>query len=85
VKFRRRRDALVCRELVELVTDYLEGALPARERDRLEAHLAACDGCQEYLAQMRRTVELTGRLHPEALEPAARDQLLTAFRSWKAG
>ena len=52
---------LTCRELVELVTDYLEGALPAGERERFDAHIAACEGCDAYVEQVRRTIELTGR------------------------
>ena len=60
--FRRRRRDLLCVEFVEVVTDYLEGALSARDRARLEAHLTACDGCTRYLAQIRTTIELTGRL-----------------------
>jgi anti-sigma factor RsiW len=80
---RRRRhteDPLVCREFVELVTDYLEGALPEEERIRFEAHLAECDGCTGYLEDMRR---LVGSLHdvPEPPPDAAtREALLRAFR-----
>ena len=78
--WRRRRDPLVCREFVELVTDYLEGALPDTERARFEAHLAECDGCTAYLEDMRR---LVGSLHdlPEPPpDPATREALLRAFR-----
>ena len=81
----RRAGALACQELVELASDYLEGAVLPSDRDRIEAHLQACDGCTEYIAQLRRTVELTGRLAPEKLDPAAREQLLVVFRQWKAG
>jgi anti-sigma factor RsiW len=80
---RRRRhthDPLVCREFVELVTDYLEGALPEEERIRFEAHTTECDGCSGYLEDMRR---LVGSLH-ELPEPppdaATREALLRAFR-----
>jgi predicted anti-sigma-YlaC factor YlaD len=62
--WRRRRhdhDPLVCREFVELVTDYLEGALPETERVRFEAHLAECDGCGGYLEDMRRLARCTRR------------------------
>ena len=79
-RWRRRQDPLVCREFVELVTDYLEGALPDTERARFEAHLAECDGCTAYLEDMRR---LVGSLHdlPEpAPDPATREALLRAFR-----
>jgi anti-sigma factor RsiW len=84
--FRRRRRGLLCVEFVEVVTDYLEGAMDARDRARLEAHLGACDGCERYLAQIRTTIELTGRLSTDdvdALGPAARAELLTAFRAYK--
>jgi len=76
-------EQLSCQELVELVTDYLENALPAEERARFERHLAGCDGCTAYLEQMRTTIELSGRLTPEQLDPAAEAALLGAFRDWK--
>jgi predicted anti-sigma-YlaC factor YlaD len=74
-----------CQSLVELVTDYLEGALTAQERARVEAHLADCDGCTAYLEQMRTTIRLTGRLREEQIPPEARRPLLEAFRSWRSG
>ena len=74
---------LTCRELVELVTAYLEGELPGRERRRFEAHIAGCDACTSYLDQIRRTIEITGRLTPDSLEPHVRDALLEEFRDWK--
>lgn len=79
---RRRRDheALVCREFVELVSDYLEGALPASERARFEAHLAECDGCSGYLEDMRRMVESMSELPEPPADPATHDALLRAFR-----
>ncbi|MGH9280170.1 MAG: anti-sigma factor family protein [Acidimicrobiales bacterium] len=80
-----RRSRMSCQELVELVTDYLEGALPKHDRARLDGHLRGCDGCTEYLAQMRRTIQVSGRLRPDALDPEARDRLLEVFRRWKAG
>ena len=55
-------DDLACQELVEVVTDYLDGALGRRTRRRFEAHLGGCDGCAAYLAQMRATIALAGRL-----------------------
>lgn len=76
--------ALSCQELVELVTDYLEEALPSEERERFERHLAECGNCQVYLAQMRTTIELTGELTPESLTPDAERELLEAFRGWRA-
>jgi anti-sigma factor RsiW len=80
--WRRRRgeDPLVCREFVELVTSYLEGTLPERDRVRMEAHLAECDGCAGYLEDMRR---LVGTLHATPEPPSdeeTRDALLRAFR-----
>ncbi len=75
-------EQLSCQELVELVTDYLEGALAPVERARFEAHIEPCDGCRTYLEQIRTTIELTGRLTPEQLEPAAEAALLDAFRDW---
>jgi anti-sigma factor RsiW len=84
--FRRRRRDLLCVEFVEVVTDYLEGAMDARDRARLEAHLGACDGCERYLAQIRTTIELTGRLSTDdvdALGPTARAELLATFRAYR--
>ncbi len=77
-------EQLSCRELVELVTDYLEGALDRRDRARLEAHLDACPHCTEYLAQMRRTLDVLGRIEPEALDPQVRDELVALYRRWQA-
>ncbi len=82
--FRLRRRDVVCREAVELVTDYLEGALRGRERARFEAHLAACPHCSEYLAQMRRTLDALGRIEPEELEPQVQDELVALFRRWQS-
>jgi anti-sigma factor RsiW len=72
-----------CRTLVELVTDYLEGALPDDERARVEAHLAGCNGCTTYLEQMRTTIRLTGMLAEEQIPADAREALLGAFREWR--
>jgi anti-sigma factor RsiW len=77
-------DDLSCRELVEIVTDYLEGTLPPAERARVDAHLRECPGCTTYIEQMRETVRLTGRLREEDVRPAAREALLRAFRDWNA-
>jgi len=76
-------DGLTCQELVELVTDYLEGALPGADVERFESHLAICPGCSTYVDQFRETIRLTGRLRVDDLEPAARDTLLAQFRNWK--
>ena len=72
-----------CQELVELVTDYLDGALPPAERASFDAHIAGCDGCRAYLEQIRLTIRLSGTLLPEQLDPAAEEALLEAFRDWK--
>jgi anti-sigma factor RsiW len=79
----RRQQALTCRELVELVTDYLDGALPSRDHARFEAHIAACANCREYLAQFQQTIALTGMLREEDVDPAARDALLAQFGEWR--
>jgi anti-sigma factor RsiW len=74
-----------CRELVELVTDYLEGRLSSEDRTRFEAHISECDYCEAYLEQMRQTIRVLGRLPEESLSSEARDALLTAFRDWSRG
>ena len=76
-------DAMTCRELVEVVTDYLEGVLPERDRVRLEAHLAECSYCEEYIAQMRQTIDALGELPPEMIHPRRQQELLEAFRGWR--
>jgi anti-sigma factor RsiW len=78
----RRRD-LSCREVVELVTDYLEGRLSRRDRRRFEKHLSACDGCTRYVEQMRMTIRTLGKLEERDLSRKARAELLDAFRDWK--
>jgi anti-sigma factor RsiW len=78
-----RRD-LVCQQAVELVTDYLEGKLGRPARRRFEAHLAVCPHCTEYLAQMRETISLTGRLTPEDLTPEVRDEVIDLYRRWRS-
>jgi len=74
---------MACQELVNVITDYLEGTLPESDCTRFEAHLATCPACQEYLEQMRALVRLTGRLTPKSLEPETVDSLLGAFRRWR--
>jgi anti-sigma factor RsiW len=75
---------LVCQQAVELVTDYLEGALSARQRRRFEAHLADCPHCTEYLAQMRATIKLTGTLTTDDLTPQMRAEFIDLYRRWQA-
>jgi predicted anti-sigma-YlaC factor YlaD len=74
---------LTCKELVELVTDYLEGALSPADRARFEEHLSMCTGCRAYVEQLRDTVRLTGMLTEDHLSPRVRDDLLGAFRAWR--
>ena len=74
---------LSCRELVELVTDYLEDALSPEDRTRFETHVGACQGCERYLHQMRETIRLTGRLTEERIPDDARRELLATFRGWR--
>ena len=76
---------LSCRELVELVTDYLEARLPVDERTRFELHLGYCDWCRTYLRQMRQVRDAAGELTEESLAPEAKSALLAAFRGWKRG
>ena len=80
----RRSTPLACQEMVELITDYLEGTLPRSTRRRFEAHLSGCEHCSEYLAQMRATIRLTGRLEVEDLTPAMREDFAALYRTWRA-
>ena len=84
LRFRSRSRELVCQEVVELVTDYLEGALSPADRRRFEAHLADCPHCTEYLAQIRETIRLAGRVTPEDLTQAMRTDLTDLYRRWRA-
>jgi anti-sigma factor RsiW len=81
-RLRSRRD-LVCRQAVGLVTDYLEGALTRTQRRRFERHLAHCPNCAEYLAQIRRTIELTGSIEPADLTDQMQDDFIELFRRWR--
>jgi anti-sigma factor (TIGR02949 family) len=73
-----------CREVVELMTEYLEGALSDAERLRFEQHLQGCDGCRAYLEQLRRTRQLVGKLADEPVPEHLRTELMKAFRDWRA-
>ena len=77
-------EELSCQELVELVTDYLEGALPVELLSRFERHVDECSGCRTYLEQMRMTIAATGRLTPDQITSEAEAALLEAFRGWRA-
>ncbi len=74
---------LTCLELVQLVTEYLEGGLSARDRRRFERHLRACKDCPTYIQQMRETIRLAGVLREDDVQPEVRDELLAVFRDWK--
>jgi len=74
---------VTCQEVVELVTDYLERALPPHEAALFEQHVNFCDGCDWYVDQMRSTVEAVGRIREADVPPDTRDKLLVAFRDWK--
>lgn len=76
-------EELGCREVVELLGDYLEGVMASRDRARLEEHLADCEGCATYLEQLRTTIRLSGRLPEEAVPAAAMAPLLEVFRAWR--
>lgn len=76
---------LTCRELVELVTEYLDGTLAPADRDRFEQHLILCDGCAFYLDQMRTTIAVTGSLTEESVTPEGQERLLRVFSDWKGG
>jgi anti-sigma factor RsiW len=81
----RRRRALVCRDAVALMTAYLDGELSAKDRARLEGHLADCPHCSEYLAQLRVTIDALGRVDVEDLSDDAVDDLVELYRRWRAG
>ncbi len=82
--WQRRRRALVCRQAVALMADYLDGRLAPRDLQRLETHLAACPHCSEYLAQLRVTIDALGHAKPEALTDDALDELVGLYRRWRA-
>ncbi len=75
-------ESLSCQELVELVTDYLEGALAPGDLRRFEDHIAGCGKCTTYLEQMRQTIRVTGTLTPDDLSPEAERELLALFSDW---
>jgi anti-sigma factor RsiW len=74
---------MTCRELVAVVTDYLEGTMSGEDRRRFEAHLEECPYCVAYVEQMRLTIEALGELTEESISPQAREELLNAFRGWR--
>ncbi len=83
MKLLGRRDKLVCQQVVELVTDYLEDTLPRSERKRFEYHLRHCPNCTNYLEQMRLTITATGTLGAEDLPPQALEEFTELFHRWR--
>lgn len=77
---------LPCQDLVEVVTDYLDGALSDVDRRRFEEHLTVCEACVAYVEQIRLTIEASGRagVTPGALPDDLREGLRRAFREWNA-
>lgn len=76
---------LTCQELTEVLTDYLEGVLARADVASFEAHLEICEGCVNYVEQMRQTIRVAGELQPAHVEATVSDDLLDAFRAWKRG
>jgi anti-sigma factor RsiW len=76
---------MACQELVELVTAYFDGSLSRSDRRRFRAHISGCDHCTDYVEQMRLVIEASGSLTEDDIDPAAREELLDAFRGWKDG
>jgi len=74
---------MTCRQVVELMTEYLDGNMPVRDRARFEEHIAGCDGCRAYLAQIRMTRDMLGRSADEAIPESVERELIDAFRQWR--
>ena len=79
----RHRNDLICQQVVELVTDYLEGSLSRRDRRRFERHLKGCPNCTNYLEQIRITIATSGTLQVEDLSPEAEQEFTDLFRRWR--
>jgi len=79
----RLSEDLSCAEVVQLVTDYVEGALSVEKRRRFEEHIVICDGCGAHLDQMRTTIAVVGRVSEQQLSTEAVDELIAAFRGWQ--
>ena len=78
-----RRRSMACREAVALMSDYLDGTLAGRKRERFETHLGRCRHCTEYLAQLQVTIDALGHAEPSALEDEALDELVGLYRRWR--
>ncbi|MEO8288408.1 MAG: zf-HC2 domain-containing protein [Chloroflexota bacterium] len=74
---------ITCQELVELITEYFDGAMPSDERALFDRHMHACGACRTYVDQMRTTIELMGNLTTDTIPPQAEKELLNIFRHWK--
>jgi len=83
MRWLRRNRPLVCREVVELVSDYLEGTLPPRQVARLERHLSGCDPCVEYVGQIRTTVALAHQVPPGEVDADTTQRLVELYRTWQ--
>ncbi len=77
------KQKLACKEVVELVTDYLEGVLLPEQRAQLEEHLADCPGCRNYIEQVRLTISMLHHLAQESVFPETKEELLVLFQQWK--
>jgi anti-sigma factor RsiW len=80
---RHQHSPLTCQEMVELVTDYIEGRLDDPTRARFEEHVAECGACTLYIEQMRQTIAVLGHIPAESISAAAEEELLAAFRNWR--
>lgn len=76
-------NGIVCQEVVELVTDYLEDALLPEKQAQFEEHIADCDGCTNYIEQVRLTIGMLRSLAQEPVFPETKAELLQVFRQWK--
>lgn len=74
---------LTCRELVEVITDYLDGAMSDVNRTRFERHLGECEGCTTVVDQFRSTIETTGRLTEDHVSEKQREAMREVFRQWR--
>ncbi len=76
---------LSCQDVAEVITEYLEGAMPWSTRIRFHMHLGLCNACRNYLKQMKYTVQTLGKLPTDPISPEVREALLRQFRNWKKG
>jgi anti-sigma factor RsiW len=76
-------ERFTCRELVEIVTEYFEDALPPEDRDDFEGHIMSCPPCRAHLEQMKETIRLLGSIPQETVSPAAEETLVSALRGLK--